>query len=101
MKRLPPTRSCTVCSGPNFGNSSVCPACEEAFGSANADPDNAGEIDLSRYAPKMFPWEPSGLTPRLLSGHWLWSIFCLGLIFLVVLLSLLRTPLPTCWETSM
>ena len=101
MKRLPTIQSCTVCRGPNFGSSAVCPACEEAFRLANADPHNTEVIDLSRYTTKMFPWEPSGLTPRLLSGRWLWSVFCFGLIFLVVLLALLRTPLPTCWETSM
>lgn len=101
MKRLATTQSCTVCRGPNFGSWAVCPVCEEAFRSANADPDNTEGIDLSRYTTKMFPWEPNGLTPRLLSGRWLWSMFCFGLILLVVLLALLRTPLPTCWETSM
>jgi hypothetical protein len=101
MEQLPISQSCTVCGGPNFEGCSVCRACEEAFSSAGANPDNSKGIDLNRYIAKMFPWEPSGLTPRLLSGRWLWSMLCFGLIFVVVLLSLLRTPLPTCWETSL
>src|ERR1700746_128172 len=92
---------CSVCGGPNSGNSAVCPLCEEAFHSANAGLGTPEGIDLNRYSTNAFPWEPSGFTPRLLSHRRTWSIFCLGLVLIVVLLSLLRTPLPTCWETSM
>ena len=94
------SQSCTVCGGPRSGNSSVCRACEEAFNSASADPGNPEGIDLNRYATKMFPWEPSTIVPRLVSRSQVWSAVCVGLILIVVLLSLLRTPLPSCWEIS-
>src|SRR5260370_35921232 len=87
--------------GPELGSWSGCPLGEETFHSTDAGPSTLKGIDLNRYSTKAFPWEPSGFTPRLLSHHRSWSIFCLGLILVVVLLSLLRTPLPTCWETSM
>jgi hypothetical protein len=94
------SQSCTVCGGPRSGNSSVCRACEEAFNSAGADPGNPEGIDLNRYATKMFPWEPSTIVPRLVSRSQVWSAVCVGLILIVVLLSFLRTPLPSCWEIS-
>jgi hypothetical protein len=101
MDQSPSTQHCPVCGAPNFQGQSICAACEEAFKSADADPENANGIDLNRYTAKMFPWEPSDITPRLLSWAQSWSVLCFGLILIVVLLSLFRTPLPTCWETSM
>jgi hypothetical protein len=100
MERLPKTQLCPVCGGSNFGRLSICPACEDAFKSAGADPENAQAIDLNRYTAKTFPWEPSDMAPRLLLLPRTWSILCFGLILIVVLLSLLRAPLPTCWEIS-
>jgi hypothetical protein len=101
MEQLPTIRSCTVCGGAKLGSLPICAACEEAFKSADADPENASGIDLDRYTTKMFPWEPSDVAPRLLSGPQVWPAICVGLVLIVVVLSLLRTPIPTCWETSM
>jgi hypothetical protein len=48
----------------------------------------------------MFPWEQMVIQPRLVSGNAVWLVFALGLIALVLLLALVRTPLPSCWELS-
>jgi hypothetical protein len=95
-----PTNRCTVCGEPDITGSSICPACEEAFTSGQIDPGTPEGIDVSRYTTKMFPWEPSQITPRLLSRAETWSFLCFGLVLIVILLSLLRAPLPTCWEIS-
>jgi hypothetical protein len=95
-----PNHQCTVCAGPNFGAPSICAACEEAFESAGRDVATTGCIDLNHYSGNVFPWEPSDIAPRLLSSSWSYLIICVGLILIVVLLSFLRTPLPTCWEIS-
>jgi hypothetical protein len=100
MNRSVQTNRCTVCGEPDVAGSSICPACEEAFTSGQIDPNTPREIDVSRYITKMFPWEPSQITPRLLSRAETWSFLCFGLVLIVILLSLLRTPLPTCWEIS-
>ena len=93
------TNRCTVCGSANLESLSICAACEEAFKSGDKGLPNT-VLDLNRYTPKMFPWEPTVITPRLLTGPRSWSIFCFGLVLIVILLSLLRTPLPTCWEIS-
>ena len=94
------SQSCAVCGGPKSRTSSVCQACETAFNSGSADRSNPKRIDLNRYTTKIFPWEPSAIIPRLVAPSLVWSAVCVGLILIVVLLSLLRTPLPSCWEIS-
>lgn len=91
---------CLICGEPNHAESPVCAACEAAFGSPGEERLDAHEIDLGRYTTKMFPWEPSEAVPKLASGRWLALILCLALVLIVVLLELLRTPIPACWEVG-
>ena len=93
-------RRCAICGEPNRGPSDFCAACEAAFEGAGREPLDTDGMDLNRYAAKMFPWEPSEVTPRLLNGRWLALFLCFGLVAIVVLLALLRTPIPTCWEVG-
>jgi hypothetical protein len=57
-------------------------------------------LDLDRYNPRMFPWEPAVAPARLIDVHPGWLLLALGLVVLVLLLALFRTPLPNCWEIS-
>jgi hypothetical protein len=57
-------------------------------------------LDLRKYNSRMFPWEPVTAPPRLISVQPVWLILALGLVILVLLLALFRTPLPSCWELS-
>jgi hypothetical protein len=91
---------CPVCGEEKRTESPVCAACEAAFGSANGKGGETNEIDLGRYATNMFPWEPSEAVPKLRSGRWWALILCLALVLIVVLLELLRTPIPACWEVG-
>ncbi len=90
---------CPVCGQPNPGGTVICTECERAFGR----PEEAavGErIDLERYVGKMFPWEPSKIAPNLVSGRGAVLLLCFALVLIVVLLSLLRAPIPSCWEVG-
>ncbi|MBV8216605.1 MAG: hypothetical protein JOZ08_25590 [Verrucomicrobia bacterium] len=91
---------CPVCGEENRTESPVCAACEAAFGSSSAGRVDTDGIDLGRYATKMFPWEPSEAVPKLGSGRWWALALCLALVLIVVLLELLRTPIPACWEVG-
>jgi hypothetical protein len=57
-------------------------------------------LDLDKYNPRMFPWEPVVAPVRLIGVHSGWLLLALGLVVLVLLLALIRTPLPSCWEIS-
>jgi hypothetical protein len=48
----------------------------------------------------MFPWEPMKSQPALIISKRAWVILAIGLVILVLLLALLRTPLPSCWEIN-
>ncbi|HEX6563989.1 MAG TPA: hypothetical protein VF020_06880 [Chthoniobacterales bacterium] len=91
---------CPVCGEENRSESPVCAACEAAFGSFSGEQVEAERIDLGRYMTSMFPWEPTKVVPKLLSGRWLALVLCLALVLIVVLLELLRTPIPACWEVG-
>ena len=91
---------CPVCGEENRAEAPVCAACEAAFGSSGREAVETNGIDLGRYATKMFPWEPSEAIPKLGSGRWWALILCLALVLIVVLLELLRTPIPACWEVG-
>ena len=91
---------CPVCGEENRTASPVCADCEAAFGSSAREQIDASGIDVSRYVTKMFPWEPSEVVPKLGSGSRWALILCLALVLIVVLLELLRTPIPACWEVG-
>ena len=92
-------RQCPICAEPYQGASAICTACEQAFGETRELP-GSDKIDVERYAAKMFPWEPSKLAPNLVSGRRAALVLCLALVLIVVLLSLLRAPIPSCWEVG-
>jgi hypothetical protein len=92
-------RRCPICAEPCQGASAICAACEQAFGETRETP-GGDKMDLERYAGKMFPWEPSKITPNLVSGRRAALVLCLALVLIVVLLSLLRAPIPSCWEVG-
>jgi hypothetical protein len=96
----PKAGQCQICGEPNPIESPVCAACEAAFGSTSEERSDAHGIDLSRYTTRMFPWEPSEAVPKLSSGRWWALILCLALVLIVVLLELLRAPIPACWEVG-
>jgi hypothetical protein len=93
------TNGCPVCGQAHQSERVICAACEKAFGRREEQP--VGErIDLERYTGQMFPWEPSKIVPNLVSGRWAAFILCFALVLIVVLLSLLRAPIPSCWEVG-
>ena len=93
------TNGCPVCGQAHQSERVICAACEKAFGRREEQP--VGErIDLERYTGQMFPWEPSKIVPSLVSGRWAAFILCFALVLIVVLLSLLRAPIPSCWEVG-
>jgi len=100
VKPEPKAGQCPVCGEENRTESPVCAACEAAFGPSNAEQVETNGIDLGRYVTKMFPWEPTEVVPKLGSGHRWALILCLALVLIVVLLELLRTPIPACWEVG-
>jgi hypothetical protein len=90
---------CPVCGQPSASETVICAECESAFG--RSEEAAAGErIDLERYVGKMFPWEPSKIAPNLVAGRRAAFLLCFALILIVVLLSLLRAPIPSCWEVG-
>jgi hypothetical protein len=91
---------CPICGEPDTTESPVCAGCEVAFGPSSEERLDPHGIDLSRYTTKMFPWEPSEAVPKLGSGRCWALILCLALVLIVVLLELLRTPIPACWEVG-
>ena len=93
-------RSCPICGERKPEDSSICQSCEIAFGGVEERPLGGQEVDLSRYRGKMFPWEPCELPPALISGRRTALILCCTLVLIIVMLALLRTPLPTCWEVG-
>ena len=93
---------CGICGAEDCGDGAVCPKCQRAFEPRAGDdaPRERSPLDLGKYGPRMFPWEQMASPPQLISVHPLWLVLALGLVVLVLLLALLRTPLPSCWELS-
>jgi hypothetical protein len=55
-------------------------------------------LDLEKYCSQMFPWEHSRNRPRLITSDKAAMILAIALVVVVVLLALIRAPLPSCWE---
>lgn len=93
---------CDICDSPIGVEVALCPECELAFASAEeGEPEREPRpLDLDRYSCQMFPWERGRNQVRLISANPVWIFLALGLVLLVVLLALLRTPLPSCWELA-
>jgi hypothetical protein len=91
-----------ICRAALSGDVSICPECEKAFGSMTGiqTASDAKQLDLCQYSYRMFPWEQSHCGPPLMSANRAWLFLALGLVVLVLLLALLRTPLPSCWELA-
>jgi hypothetical protein len=93
---------CGICGTGVCQEGTVCSECQRAFDQATGtgvgmDTDH---LDLDKYSPRMFPWEQIVAAPRLIGVHPGWLLLALGMVVLVFLLALIRTPLPSCWEIS-
>ena len=93
---------CEICGLGISDDSSICVECESAF-----EPpllaEGTGEepmIDLEQYCCQMFPWEQGRNPPRVIIANKTWLILAVGLALIVILLALIRAPLPSCWEVS-
>jgi hypothetical protein len=96
------TTPCGICGAEIHGEGTVCQECLSAFASGPGSETDlkTGSLDLAKYNSRMFPWEQITVQPRLISINPAWLIAALALVVLVLLLALLRTPLPSCWELS-
>src|ERR1700740_2324466 len=92
---------CGICRAEICGEKTVCQECQRAF---ESDRDETAaemsSLDLEKYRARMFPWEQGATAPKLISIHPVCLVLALGLVALVLLLALIRTPLPSCWELS-
>jgi hypothetical protein len=102
MNDNPVVARCGICDAQVCDEGTICPRCQRDFESSleEKNPSGGASLDLGKYASRMFPWEPIQTEPRLISVHLVWLVLALGMILLVFLLALLRTPLPSCWEIS-
>jgi hypothetical protein len=93
---------CGICGAEVCREGAVCLECQRSFeaGQEGETVCETGPLDLRKYDARMFPWEQMPAQPRLISVNPVWLIFALGLVVLVLLLALIRTPLPSCWELS-
>jgi hypothetical protein len=93
---------CGICGTGVCKQGTVCPECQRAFDQAPGTGIGieTGQLDLEKYSPRMFPWEQTVTPPRLIGVHFGWLLLALGMVVLVLLLALIRTPLPSCWEIS-
>jgi hypothetical protein len=93
---------CGICGTGVCKEGTVCSECQRAFDQASGTGigTETGQLDLDKYSPRMFPWEHSVTAPRLIGVHPGWLLLALGMVVLVLLLALIRTPLPSCWEIS-
>jgi len=93
---------CDICGVEIGDDSAICAECERAFGPASPAEVTGDEplIDLEQYCCRMFPWEQSRNPPRLVVSNKTWLILAIALAAIVILLALIRAPLPSCWEIS-
>jgi hypothetical protein len=102
MNQQPLIILCEICGAGVCEEGTVCQECRRAFAPDPGDgiASDTTPLDLGKYDPRMFPWEPMAIPPRLISVHPVYLALALGLVVLVLLLALVRTPLPSCWELS-
>ena len=93
---------CDICGVVIGDDSAICAECERAFEPASPEEVTRYEplLDLEHYCCQMFPWEQSRNLPRLVISNKIWLILAIALAVIVVLLALVRAPLPSCWELS-
>ena len=93
---------CEICAAEFFGDDTVCQECHRAFapGQSGEAACETSPLDLKKYDSRMFPWEQIYTQPRLICTNPVWLLLALGLVMLVIILALVRTPLPSCWELS-
>jgi hypothetical protein len=93
---------CGICGAEVCGEGTICLECQRAFDLTSGAEIGleTGPLDLAKYSSRMFPWEQIVTPPRLISAHPVWLLLALGMVVLVLLLALIRTPLPSCWEIS-
>jgi hypothetical protein len=91
---------CGICGTEVCAERTICSECQRAFDPASGTGTGMETLDLDKYNPRMFPWEPVVAPARLIGVHPGWLLLALGLVVLVLLLALIRTPLPNCWEIS-
>jgi hypothetical protein len=91
---------CEICGAEVCGDGTVCQDCHRAFapGQGGQDACETSLLDLAQYDSGMFPWEQFSAQPRLICTNPIWLLLALVLVALVILLALVRTPLPSCWE---
>jgi hypothetical protein len=94
--------SCKICGAPTRDDSEFCGECESAFEPAVSG-ESGGErrvLDLERYGYRTFPWDQNGNLPGLITSNAAWVFLAIALVLIVLLLALVRAPLPSCWEIS-
>ena len=93
---------CDICGVVIGGDSAICAECERGFEPAlpTEGTDEEPLLNLEHYCCRMFPWEQSRNRPRLIVCNKTWLILAIALAVIVILLALLRAPLPSCWELS-
>jgi hypothetical protein len=92
---------CGICGAEISGEGTLCLECQREFEpGAAGEPRSTSALDLGKYSPRMFPWEPMTSQPRLIGFNRVWLFLAIGLVVLVLLLALWRAPLPSCWELS-
>jgi hypothetical protein len=93
---------CDICGVVIGDDSAICAECERAFEPASPPEATCEEslLDLEQYCCGMFPWEQSRNRPWLVISNKTWLILAIALAVIVILLALVRAPLPSCWELS-
>jgi hypothetical protein len=102
MDKEQESNRCNICGVVIADDSTICAECEGAF-EPGLLVEATGEeplLDVEQYCSRMFPWEQSQNRPRLIIFNKTWLILSIGLAVIVLLLALIRAPLPGCWELS-
>jgi predicted nucleic acid-binding Zn ribbon protein len=102
MNKVQQSDQCKICGVPTGADEGFCAECASALGPPAPDEsahENA-QVDLEVYSGGNFPWEQTRKQPRLINSKTIWLVLAIALVVIVVLLALVRAPLPSCWELS-